>query len=130
MDSKKPLILLVEDDDIDAFIVNTMLPKFCEQCDIKRVRNGAEATEYFKNTENERPSVVLLDLIMPFMGGKEFLAEMGKDDELKQLPVVVLSSSSSSYDRLECVELGVAKYFVKPLTPDISKEILEMAFVA
>lgn len=130
MDSTKPLILLVEDDDIDAFIVNTMLPKFCENCDIKRVKNGAEAAEYFKNAENKRPSVVLLDLIMPFMNGKEFLSEMEKEGVLKQMPVIVLSSSSSFYDRQECADLGVAKYFVKPLTPDISKEILQMASVA
>lgn len=130
MESKKPLILLVEDDDIDAFIVNTMLPKFCENCNIKRVKNGAEAAAYVKDSSNERPAIVLLDLIMPFMNGKEFLTEMEKSGDLKQMPIIVLSSSSSFYDRQQCTDMGVAKYFVKPLTPDISKEILQMASVA
>lgn len=128
MNNTKPLILLVEDDDIDAFIVRTMLPKFCEHCDIRRVKNGAEAAEYMNNSENERPSVILLDLIMPFMSGKEFLSNL--NEELKKLPIVVLSSSNNFHDQQECADMGVVKYFIKPLTPDISKEILKMASVA
>ncbi|ELR69254.1 response regulator [Fulvivirga imtechensis AK7] len=125
-----PLILLVEDDDIDAFIVHTMLLKFCGNCNIIRLKNGAEATDYFKNNTNQRPSIVLLDLIMPRMDGKEFLSEMQKDGELSKLPIVILSSSSSFCDMQECEDKGVLKYFVKPLTPDISKEIIHLASVA
>lgn len=128
--NEKPLILLIEDDDIDAFIVNTMLSKFCDSCNIIRLRNGAEATEYFQNNLNQRPAVVLLDLIMPLMDGKELLSQMKKDKALGQLPVVILSSSSSFCDKLDCEEKGVSRYFVKPLTPDISKEILQLASVA
>lgn len=130
MNTINPLILLVEDDDIDAFIVDTMLTKFCANCDIKRVKNGAEAADYLKSNDNRPPSIVLLDLIMPHMDGIEFLTELEKAGKLKQVPVVVLSSSSSFCDRQECEGKGVKKYFVKPLTQSISKEILQMAFVA
>lgn len=74
--------------------------------------------------------MVLLDLIMPYMDGKEFLDEMEKDGKIGEMSIVILSSSSSFCDKQECESKGVLKYFVKPLTPDISKEILHMASVA
>ena len=70
---------------------------------------------FLKNSENEKPGIILLDLNMPKMNGVEFLKIAKKDDNLKKIPVVVLTTSKEEQDKVDSFNLGVAGYMVKPV---------------
>lgn len=76
--------------------------------------DGAHAIELLAT---ERPHVILLDLIMPRKTGFDVLAEIQSKDELKSIPVIVLSNLSQESDQEFCNKYGICKYFVKGETP-------------
>jgi len=112
-------ILLVDDDIVD---VKTTL-RALQQHDVPNplcvVHNGAEALAYLRRegeyADAEQPAVILLDLNMPVMNGIEFLHAMKSDERLKDIPVVVLTTSREESDLTASQELGAAGYIVKPL---------------
>lgn len=108
-------ILLVEDDVVDQMSVQRSFKdlKIVHRLGIKG--NGVEALEYLRDPTVQRPFLVLLDLNMPKMNGIEFLRELRKDEALKMLPVVVLTSSKEERDRIESFDLNVAGYMIKPV---------------
>ena len=69
------------------------------------------------------PSIILLDLKMPFLDGFEVLTWIRKQPELAKTPVAVLTSSAEERDRRRAAELGAKAYFVKPPKPETIKEI-------
>jgi CheY-like chemotaxis protein len=79
------------------------------------VGNGEEALAYLRNPDNETPSIILLDLNMPRMGGIEFLEVTKQDAQLRRIPVIVLTTSKEQQDKLGSFDLGVAGYMVKPV---------------
>ena len=132
MNPDKPLILLAEDDDNDVFFMRRALQKAGIEFPLQVVHDGQEALDYlngegkFSNREQHPlPSVLLLDLKMPFLGGFEVLTWIGSQSSLKGLPVVVLTSSAEERDRRKAAELGAKAYFVKPPKPETLKEILQ-----
>lgn len=114
MTIKKPF-LLVEDDKVDAMTVKRALKEIHVTNSLVIVENGEEALEYLKNTNNEKPGIILLDLNMPKMNGIEFLRIAKKDNDIKMIPVVVLTSSKEEEDKVESFNLGVAGYMIKPV---------------
>jgi CheY-like chemotaxis protein len=76
--------------------------------------NGEEAVNYLHNGDNHKPCVILLDLNMPRMNGFEFLKIAKDDAELRQIPVIVLTTSKDDHDKVESFQLSVAGYIVKP----------------
>jgi DNA-binding NarL/FixJ family response regulator len=74
---------------------------------------GEEALEYLRNDSNEKPCVILLDLNMPRMSGIELLKIIKADDELKKIPVVVLTTSKDEQDIISSFQLSVAGYVLK-----------------
>lgn len=112
MKSSKP-ILLVEDDNVDVMTVKRALKDLNIKNQLVRTANGEEALEYLKNNGNKQPCIILLDLNMPKMNGIEFLQIVKADDALKQIPVVVLTTSSQQQDIIESFKLNVAGYIVK-----------------
>jgi CheY-like chemotaxis protein len=114
MRSSKP-VLLVEDDSVDAMTVKRAFKDLKVTNPLAHAINGEEALEYLRNESNERPCVILLDLNMPKMNGIEFLKVVKADDELRQTPVVVLTTSKEEYDIVRSFELSVAGYIVKPV---------------
>jgi CheY-like chemotaxis protein len=112
MDTKVP-ILLVEDDLVDVMTVRRCFEELNIENPLVNAVNGEEALEYLQDTENPRPSLVLLDLNMPRMNGFEFLRAVKSDDFLKAIPVVILTTSNQSSDVLESYQLGAAGYIVK-----------------
>lgn len=119
-------ILLVEDDDVDAFILNAMLQRNCIDCNIDRVVNGRQALKYIFEDHNEKPDLILLDLNMPVMGGKAFLEEVLKRNCMDELKVAILSSSGNSVDRVECLKLGASDYFEKPMNDELTKKVMSI----
>ena len=120
MDPSKFLVMfLVEDDPGDQKLVKSALSSQEAPIDLQVVSSGEEALAYLRNpTEgnehNSRPNLILLDLNMPGMGGKEFLKIIKTDENLNDIPVVVLTTSDSEMDIQECYKLHAAGYIQKP----------------
>ena len=109
------LILLVEDDDVDAMITQRALSELNVTNELVHKVDGEDALEYLKDPTNQKPCVILLDLNMPRMNGFEFLKIVKADDVLKRIPVVVLTTSTEDQDIVKSFVLGVAGYVVKPV---------------
>ena len=106
-------ILLVEDDRVDIMTVQRALRDLGITNTLACSGDGVEALEYLRNKDNEKPCVILLDLNMPRMNGTEFLKVIKTDNDLKDIPVVALTTSKKEQDIAECFKLGVAGYVVK-----------------
>ena len=107
-------ILLVEDDHVDTMTVRRAFKDLNVSNPLATVSNGEEALEYLRNENNPRPCVILLDLNMPRMNGIELLKILKTDEELKMIPVVVLTTSEDVRDKVAAFGLSVAGYIVKP----------------
>ena len=114
----KPLnILLVEDDQVDVMNVQRAFKKSHITNPLWVAENGLDALEKLRGGKIPlHRLLVLLDLNMPKMNGIEFLKEVRADEELRHLPVVVLTTSDDERDRIEAYHLNVAGYIVKPVT--------------
>lgn len=108
-------ILLVEDDQVDAMTVRRALKELHVANRLEHVENGEEALAYLRDSEKERPCLILLDINMPVMNGIEFLQAVKAAPELKRIPVVALTTSDEQKDKVETFELGVAGYMRKPV---------------
>lgn len=122
-------IMLVEDNDLDAFIASQMLSMASNDCQIKRFSNGQAAIDFLKNEIILIPWLIVLDINMPIMNGIEFLEEIKQSEELQELTVTVLSSSNNPVDMALCKDYGVSKYYMKPLTEKSSNEIIDLSTV-
>ncbi len=114
METNKP-ILLVEDDQVDAMTVRRAFKDVHITNNLEVAGNGLEALDFLHNPNNSNPCIILLDLNMPKMNGIEFLKHIKKDDNLKLIPVVVLTTSEEEQDRVDSYNLGVAGYILKPV---------------
>lgn len=114
MRDSKP-VLLVEDDSIDAMTVKRAFKDLKVTNALAISTNGEEALEYLRDAANEKPCVIMLDLNMPKMNGTEFLKIAKADEQLKKIPVVVLTTSNEERDIIESYKLSVAGYIVKPV---------------
>lgn len=108
-------ILLVEDDDVDIMIVKRALNELNVKNTLLVANNGEEALEILQNPYGGSPCIILLDLNMPKMNGIEFLRIAKNNEQLKRIPVVVLTTSHEEVDKIESYNLGVAGYMVKPV---------------
>ena len=110
-------VLLVEDDEVDVMNVRRAFQKNNIRNPLYHAGNGVEAMEMLRGSEYPRERrLVLLDLNMPKMNGIEFLRALRADDELRGVPVVVLTTSDDERDRVEAYNLNVAGYILKPVT--------------
>ena len=114
-------ILLAEDDPQDAELTLTALEEHHLANKVAVVRDGEKALDYlYRRGEYQtraigNPILVLLDLKMPKVNGLEVLKIIKADEDLKVIPVVVLSSSREARDVVECYKHGVNAYVVKPV---------------
>ncbi len=118
-------ILLVEDDDVDAENVVRAFKKNKISNPLHIACNGEEALAFLRHqgpyADPEAfpcPGIILLDLNMPVMNGIEFLKIVKSDENLKRIPVVVLTTSREEGDRVESFKLSVAGYIIKPVEFD------------
>lgn len=108
-------ILLVEDDIVDMMSVKRALKDLKVTNALFHVENGEEALEFLRNPANEKPAIILLDINMPKMNGHEFLAIVKKDEDLKRIPVIVLTTSRGELDKVQSFDMGVSGYMIKPV---------------
>lgn len=118
--------LLIEDDLIETLKFKRVLATLETKHKLSEAKNGEEALEKLKNTEN-LPDILLLDLNMPKMNGIEFLKILKNDPILKYIPAIILSTSNNHEDILECYKIGVAGYIMKPLRyEDYTEKIVHL----
>jgi CheY-like chemotaxis protein len=114
-------ILLVEDDPRDVELTMEALSENSLANEVLVVRDGEEALDYlyhradFKDRSPGNPAVILLDLKLPKVDGIEVLRTVRFDEDLKMIPVVILTSSRQDRDVVETYKLGVNAYVVKPV---------------
>jgi CheY-like chemotaxis protein len=123
-------ILLVEDDEVDVMTVQRAFKKGNITNPLYIAGNGLEALAMLRG-ELGQPSlipsdrrIILLDLNMPKMNGLEFLHELRADPTIRQIPVVVLTTSNEEQDRIHAYDLNVAGYILKPVTFSIFVELM------
>ena len=111
-------ILLVDDDKICNFIAESTLNRLGVAKEVHSALNGQEALDLFNGYfqgDVAVPDIIFLDLNMPIMDGREVLAELVKDDDLKQIPVMILTTSSDENDVLSMYKLKCSSYVTKPV---------------
>jgi CheY-like chemotaxis protein len=118
-------ILLAEDDPDDRLLTRRALQKSRIANTISTVEDGEELMEYLRHEgeyedpeDAPRPGLILLDLNMPRMDGREALKKIKSDPELRRIPVIVLTTSEAEQDILQSYDLGVNAFVTKPVTFD------------
>lgn len=108
-------ILYVEDDLDDRFFLNESAISFSLPAEITYASDGIEAIDYLKKSNNKNlPSLIVLDLNMPKLDGKETLEIIKEDPDYSKIPVIVLSTSENKEDKDFCKSKGVISYLIKP----------------
>ena len=109
-------ILLVEDNEGDVEIVKSALDDWRDGCRLTVTYDGAEALDCLRNgvCAESRPDLILLDINMPRMDGKECLRNLKHDEKFRMIPVSMLTSSQAPSDILECYRSHASCYVVKP----------------
>jgi len=115
------VILIADDDEDDLLLVRDAFALSGIPLELRSVSDGEELLEYlFRRSKYEdallfpEPTLILLDLNMPRKSGRETLAEIKAHRTLRQIPVVVLTTSREALDIQQCYELGASSYVTKP----------------
>jgi CheY-like chemotaxis protein len=126
MTDKQGIVILMADDDDDDFLLTQKALKQSKLLNtLHRVKDGEElmdylhqSGEYTDKVANPRPGVILLDLNMPKKDGREALREIKSDEKLRDIPVVVFTTSKAEEDIYRSYQLGVNSFITKPVTFD------------
>lgn len=120
-------ILLIEDDEDAAQLMQLALKKAGLTRPVKVLRDGDEAVAYLSDREaNPPPCLLILDLKLPRRSGLEVLTWLRSQVDTRPLPVLMLTASSSSKDIEEALKLGIRAYCVKPTDFDDLKKLARM----
>ena len=103
-------ILIADDDNMNLFSISTLLSEF--EMDSIAANSGGEALERLKE---KKVDLVLMDIMMPNMDGIETIKEIREDEQLKSLPIVVLTAKTQDEDRKHAIEAGANDFLTKPL---------------
>lgn len=117
---KRPAeILMVEDNEGDVLLARESFKRLAYPVQLHHVENGEECLAFLrkegKYSAAPIPDLILLDLNMPIMSGREVLAEVVRDPQLCHLPVVILTTSANEQDITQMYALRCSTYVVKPL---------------
>lgn len=110
-------MLLVEDSPSDVRLIREALKQTPLQVQITLARDGVEAMDYLRQSEVglvSRPDIILLDLNLPRKNGREVLAEVKAAPHLKQIPVLIMTSSKADDDIKQAYDLNANCYITKP----------------
>lgn len=132
--NNKP-VLVVEDSNDDFRILQRLMQRMAVENPIYRCTNGDEALEFllqkgnFHNPEvAPRPYVILLDLNLPGIDGRDVLTKVKQDINLQEIPIIVFTTSSNPKDVELCYQKGANGYLVKPIDAQELRKLLQ-AFV-
>lgn len=117
-------VLVVDDDEnINLFISRLLTKKFA--CKVSNAKNGLEALNQMRV---DKPEVIFLDVTMPVMDGVETLAAIREDEELGDIPVIMLTAVSDKTIVRKVMDMGIVSYLLKPLMYDVTYEKIKELF--
>lgn len=111
-------ILLVEDDDIDAMMMKRSISRLRPDIDIVRAINGQDAIAIL---ETLRPRIIIMDIRMPLMDGRETLAHLKGLEEFRQIPIVMMTTSDNPDDISFCYQHNANAYMAKGIDSNTIK---------
>lgn len=128
-DTPSPVrILVVDDDPGDVLMIEEALADSDVDKVIDVVGDGQEAMEFLRregrHTDARRPDVILLDLNMPRMDGRQVLGEVKRDEDLRTIPIVVLTTSNADTDIVSSYTLQANAYVTKPIDLDDFNDVV------
>ncbi|MDD2652464.1 MAG: response regulator [Sulfurimonas sp.] len=123
--SKELTILAVDDDLINLKLLKSMLTKNPNVKEVIEAKNGADAIGFIKSRNDI--DLVLLDIIMPIMNGLEVLRVVRLDENIKQTPIIVLTTDETK--KTEALELGANSFLMKPIRSTELNEKIESLLV-
>ena len=134
MKPHEEIILLVEDDEDDQFFMQVALGKAGIRDPLRIVSNGREAMAYLAGEERYAdrekfplPTVIFLDLKMPYVNGFEVLEWLrGRGNDFAHIVVIVLTSSPEERDHIRAYQLGARSYLLKPPSRDMLRSVWQM----
>jgi len=126
-------ILMAEDDPDDRVLTREAMETAHVRNELRFVHDGQELLEYLRhegdyagsNADAPMPGIILLDLNMPRMDGREALAEIKSDPELRSIPIVVLTTSKAEEDIVRTYDLGVNSFITKPVTFNALVDVMQ-----
>ena len=121
-------VLLVEDNEADAYLTRETLQSSKLLLEVTVVIDGSAALELLRSTlataPDELPDLILLDLNLPGMSGREVLQALKQEDRLRRIPIVILTSSAAELDIVQSYDLGANCYVTKPVGLDAFQSIV------
>ena len=129
----EPIMILMADDDAgDRMLTKRAFDRSHLVNELHFVEDGEQLVQFLRHEGKDappnnppRPGIILLDLNMPRMDGREALREIKSDPELRQIPVVVLTTSKEDEDVYRTYDLGANSYIVKPVTLEGLVEVIK-----
>jgi len=128
-----PTVLLIEDDQNDAFLMKRAFERGSIPADVRLVRDGREALRYLQGQDqygdrnrHPWPSLTLLDLNLPYVHGLDVLKQIRLESALRKLVVVVLTSSLADSDIEQAYDLGANSYLSKPTGIEQLQQFVEL----
>ncbi|MFN8344627.1 MAG: response regulator [Spirosomataceae bacterium] len=112
--NKKAAILIADDDDDDIFLMQSALEEYGISNPTTIVKDGLALLNYLRQNKDAGVGLILLDLNMPRMDGREALKILKSETKLRKIPVIVMTTSKSQEDIEDCYSLGANCYIVKP----------------
>ena len=108
---ERRLVMIVEDSDIDATLLKRVLSRLRPEVDVVRTRDGLDAIEALEGSRH--PDLIIMDIRMPRMSGREALVEIKATAELKRIPIIMMSTSSDEVDVEYCYDHHANAYVAK-----------------
>lgn len=106
--TQKPLVFIVENnDDVGFFIAN----KLCDSYNLRFARDGHEA---YLNAQDLVPDLIITNLMMPVMDGKQLIRKLRANPSLNHIPIIAMTTSTAELERMSCIEAGADAVLVKP----------------
>lgn len=118
--AKRVVLVMVDDDEDDCFLVEAALKDSCFNCTFRCVQDGDEIIDYLHRNGPYQdpeaaplPDLILLDLNMPKMNGRQVLEQLKTDARFRTIPVIILTTSGNIEDIKVCYDLGANSYIIK-----------------
>jgi len=111
---RKPRILIIEDNPGDILLFRVALSDAGIDCELSQITDGGAAVDFLRKRDAALPDLVVLDLNLPKVSGREILSAIRATPAFEPVPVVIWTSSNARVDRVQLEALGVARYLIKP----------------
>ena len=111
---RKKQIFFIDDDEDDFLLLHDVFGENREDVELRWIKDSEQALEQLMRADSPPPSLILLDLNMPKLSGREVLRQIRNQQSLKHIPVVVLTNSINKAESVEAFRLGVNSFLRKP----------------